>query len=441
MAKPRLFISTDAQMATGINNIAGDKDDIQSLVHALLYQDKLDIRGFVSSTSRWQPGKNDTKFIHHVIDAYAKDEAKLKAHADGFKSASDLHDIVYQGTKSLAGYSGIVGQTAGSNAIVKEARAAEAAGEKLYVVAWGGTGDVARALYDAPDVKDTVRLISIYDQEPYANKWLDGNFVGKGGWWVDVMSSFKGTYASPNSNNPIPQAWATENAKGHGALGELFYQNTFDVRGKSGTHNGVKMGDSNSIFYLIDGANNNDPTIDGWGGKYRQVKDGYWTDPTDGSFNISGSHGAQHIYEDRAAWMGDFAKRLDWLKGTAPQQPGSAAGDDTVTITLGGSAYLGEPMAAFVFDGREIGRATITADYEEGEAQSFTFKGNFDPDGLQTHWVSVKLLNDKWDGNTLTTTDSDHDRNIYTESVTVNGITKEPNKLITYGSAGWEFQV
>ena len=126
-----------------------------------------------------------------------------------------------------------------------------------------------------------------------------------------------------------------------------------------------------------------------------------------------------------------------------PPEPTDPAptGDDTVTITLGGSDYLGDPMAAFIFDGKEIGRATITADYEKGEAQTFTFKGAFDSDGLQTHRITVKLLNDKWDGNKLVTTDSGHDRNLFVESVTVNGVTKEPNKLITSGSAGWDFQL
>jgi Protein of unknown function (DUF1593)/Ca-dependent carbohydrate-binding module xylan-binding len=433
MAKSRVFISTDAQMATGINNIDGDKDDIQSLVHALLYQDKLDIRGFTSTTSRWQPGKNDAKFIHHVIDAYAKDEAKLKANADGFKSASDLHDMVYQGTKTLAGYSGIVGQTAGSNAIVKEARAAEAAGEKLYVVAWGGTGDVARALYDAPDIKDTVRLISIYDQEPNANKWLDSNFVGKGGWWVDVMSSFNGTFATPTSRTPIPQSWATENAKGHGALGELLYQNTFDIRGTSGTHNGVKMGDSNSIFYLIDSANNDDPTINGWGGKYRQVKDGYWTDLTDGAFSFSGSNGSKYIYEDRAAWMGDFAKRLDWLKGTAaplpPQEPASPADpvapttDDALQIRISGDASSAglDPTVIILVDGVKKGTFAVTADHADGEWQTIAIDGTWKA-GVN-HKVEVKFY------------ERASSQAVYVDSVTLNGDVNGTNAtMLTSGN-------
>ena len=111
MALPRLFISTDMQMITGINNIDGDKDDVQSLVHALMYQDKFDIVGIASSVSRWQPGKNDASFIHHVIDKYAANQDELARHGSGFKTAAELHGITYQGTKTGAGSSGIGAQT------------------------------------------------------------------------------------------------------------------------------------------------------------------------------------------------------------------------------------------------------------------------------------------------------------------------------------------
>jgi hypothetical protein len=125
-------------MMTGINNIDGDKDDIQSLVHAFMYQDKINIVGISSSTSHHQPGANDEKFINLTIDEYAKDYAKLAAKASGFKTASQLKSITYQGTKKLADSSGAPPATEGSNAIIKEAKAAKAAGEPLYVATWGG---------------------------------------------------------------------------------------------------------------------------------------------------------------------------------------------------------------------------------------------------------------------------------------------------------------
>jgi Ca2+-binding RTX toxin-like protein len=341
------------QMITGVNSRDGDKDDVQSLVHALMYQDKLDIVGIASSTSKHQPGANNASFIHHVIDKYAKDQSALASHASGFKSAAELHSITYQGTHSLAGTSGYPGATAASAAIIREAREAAAAGEKLYVATWGGLGDVARALHDAPDIAGKIRLLSASGpaQEPNAHKYIQDHFAGEGAlWWVDARTSQRGIYASPEGRLPaMSNAWAVENAKGHGTLGNVFYENTLDVRGTADSYNAVKMGDSYTTFYLIDQANNDDPTAESWGGEYRKVGDKHWVDRTDQDFAWSGSDGARTTYEDRAAWTNSFEARFDWLTSTpvaapapapapAPSQPsGAITGNDSAN-TLSGTS-------------------------------------------------------------------------------------------------------
>ena len=188
------------QMMTGVNHVDGDKDDVQSLVHALMYQDKIDIVGIASSTSQHQPGANDERFVHLVIDQYAKDQSLLKAHDGGFKTAAELHEITYQGTQKLAGSSGYPAATEASAAIIKEAREAAAAGEVLYVATWGGLGDVARALHDAPDIAKSIRLLSASGpaQESEAYDYIKDKFAGKGDlWWVDAQTTQRGIYASP----------------------------------------------------------------------------------------------------------------------------------------------------------------------------------------------------------------------------------------------------
>ncbi len=344
-ARPRVFISTDMQMITGLNHIDGDKDDVQSLVHALMYQDKINIVGLASSTSRHQPGANDKKFIHHTIDVYALDQPKLARHSKpgDFKSAEELHAITYQGTKTVARAPRLVRpvarvvswasrwgyppRTPASNAIIKEARAAKRVGDPLYIVTWGGMGDVARALKDAPEIADTLRLISIAGplQEPNAYKYVFENFAGqKGFWWIDVNETFRGMYASETAKLPpaVTISEIAKFAKGHGHLGDFFYANSKDLRGKGDTYGGLKMGDSPSILYLIDEVNNDDPTASSWGGAYRKVKANYWTDRTDAasSLKFHDGKGARTIYRHRAAWLGDFMTRFDWLvdEGSQP---------------------------------------------------------------------------------------------------------------------------
>lgn len=320
------------QMISGINHTDGDKDDVQSLVHALMYQDKINIVGIASSTSHHQPGANDDRFIHRVIDEYGKDRSELAAQAEGFKTAEQLHDIVYQGTKSLAGKKGYPGESAASNAIIQEAREAAAAGEKLYVATWGGLGDVAQALHDAPEIAQHIRLLSASGpaQEPNAYKYLKKEFAGEGDlWWIDAQTTQRGIYAGPEGRlPPMSDKWAKDHADDHGALGSFFYQNTQDVRGKGDDYDAVKMGDSWTVFYLIDKANNSDPTAESWGGEYRKVADQYWVDRTDQDFKWKGSDGARTTYEDRAAWTSDFAKRFDWLKSSDSDDDNDDADDD-----------------------------------------------------------------------------------------------------------------
>ncbi|WP_052213765.1 nucleoside hydrolase-like domain-containing protein [Belnapia sp. F-4-1] len=428
MALPRLFISTDMQMITGINNIDGDKDDVQSLVHALMYQDKFDIVGIASSVSRWQPGKNDASFIHHVIDKYGANQDELARHGSGFKTAAELHDITYQGTKTVAGSSGIVAQTEASRAIVREAREAAAAGTDLYVATWGGVGDVARALHDAPDIADNIRLLSVAGQvqEPNAHKYLKANFAGKGDlWWIDEASTHFGVYAMPDNRYPTGNSWAANNAKGHGALGDLFYQNTIDIRGTSGDLNLTKMGDSATILYLIDTAgNNDDPTAESWGGEYRKAGSQYWVDRTDQGFNFAESGGARTVYEDRAAWQGDFAKRFDWLTSSpsapaptpvpGPGQPGIVgSGSDALVLKISQDAWNGSAQYTVKVDGKQIGGVlTASASHAAGQDDVITIKGDW---SAGNHNVTVTFLNDAWGGS------AGADRNLHVDGVSYNG--------------------
>lgn len=460
MADPRLFISTDMQMITGVNNVDGDKDDVQSLVHALLYQDKFDIVGIASSTSAHQPGANDDRFIHHVIDEYAEDYSTLRARSAEFLSPDKLHDMVYQGTKSLAGSSGVPGATAASNAIIREAREAAADGEKLYVATWGGMGDVARALHDAPDIADDIRLITASGpaQEPNAYRYVKDEFAGEGElWWVDAQTTQRGIYADPDARlPPIPLSWAENNAKGHGNLGDFFYNNSKDVRGAGDNYDGVKMSDSWTVFYLIDGVNNDDPTAGSWGGSYRRVDDKYWADRTDQSFDWSGSNGAKTTYAHRDAWTGDFANRFDWLKGSSdddddddndggapakPQpapQPAPVRGDDDdgdaggsgLVLRVSGDHYNGAPEFKVHVNGQYVGSYRVDAEHEDGEWDTVAVSGDFDAGDE----VEVTFLNDLYDGS------SDKDRNLWVASAALDGDTVgSPTKLRRTGEAVvWE---
>jgi hypothetical protein len=152
------------------------------------------------------------------------------------------------------------------------------------------------------------------------------NFAGqKGFWWIDSQTTQRGIYANMDSRlSPAMNLdYVAKMAKGHGNLGTFFWENSQDLRGTGDTYSGLKMSDSNGILYLIDNANNDNPTAESWGGEYQQVKTGYWKDKTDSSSDLNwrGSNGAMTTYEDRAAWTSSFHERFDWLGGSTTSPP------------------------------------------------------------------------------------------------------------------------
>jgi hypothetical protein len=131
MPKTRVCISQDGWLGSA------DNQDVQSLIHALIFQDRIDILGIASTSSRWGDTQR-TSNTHKILDAYAKDWAKLDAEADGFKTASELKTISCQGATKVAPSAGDSTSTSSSKAITNEAKEAAAAGEKFRVLTWGG---------------------------------------------------------------------------------------------------------------------------------------------------------------------------------------------------------------------------------------------------------------------------------------------------------------
>jgi hypothetical protein len=187
-----------------------------------------------------------------------------------------------------------------------------------------------------------------------------------------------------------------------------------------------------------------------------KVKTDYWKDKTDSgsALKYSGSNGARTIYEDRAAWLGDFKARFDWLKsGTTTQPPEKPApepapipGDETsvptdpaldvITVRVTGTEYNGDPNFRFLVDGKTIDATNlVTSDYKEGEWQVFTFTGNFDQAGTQKHRVGVQFDNDLNGG-------SRGDRNLYVDAVTFNNQVNDLDAKLTSNTVKhWDFML
>jgi hypothetical protein len=250
-AKPRVLISSD---------IGGtDPDDNQSMIHFLMYSDRFDIEGIVSSPSY---GEGNKEQVLRVIDLYEKDLPRLKQHGKDFPSPEYLRSVTQQGRHGGAPYSGYTAATEGSDWII---RCAERKSDRpLWVLVWGGLDDVAQALHDAPGIRDQIRIYWIggpnkkWSTHSYA--YIAENFPNL--WFIEANASYRGFF----SNSGIPDSLHTDHYYDHfirsaGHLGKEF-RNYYNGR--------IKMGDTPALLYLMDG-DPNDPRKESWGGSFTEI--------------------------------------------------------------------------------------------------------------------------------------------------------------------------
>jgi hypothetical protein len=246
--KPRIIVSTD---------IGGtDPDDNQSMIHLLMYNEQFNIEGLISSPSYGDGNKAE---ILRTIDLYEKDLPKLKKHVKGLASPQYLRSVTKQGKHGAAPYKGYTEATEGSNWIIK---CAEKKSDKpLWILVWGGLDDLAQALHDQPAIQKNIKVFWIggpnkkWSANSYA--YIAQNFPDL--WFIESNSSYYGFF-SDNVPDSLSNANYYKNyIKEAGFLGKDYKANRY--KGK------LKMGDTPSLLYMMDGDPNN-PMRENWGGSY-----------------------------------------------------------------------------------------------------------------------------------------------------------------------------
>lgn len=251
LEKPRILISTD---------IGGtDPDDNQSMIHLLMYSDKFNIEGLVSSPSFGNGSKEE---ILKMIGLYEQDLPKLKKHSSGFPTPKYLRSVSKQGLHGNAPYEGFSKSTEGSEWIVKSAR--KKSTQPLWVLVWGGLEDVAQALHDAPDIQNKIKIYWIGgpNKKWSANSYsyIVKNFPDL--WFIEANSTYYAFFSKNEDRNILKSPeYYDQYIKGYGAMGKDF---------KNYYKGEIKMGDSPTLFYLMQG-NPNDPTGESWGGSFEKI--------------------------------------------------------------------------------------------------------------------------------------------------------------------------
>jgi hypothetical protein len=293
-ASPRVIVSSDCGF------VGTDPDDFQSMVHYLVYADRFDTEGLVSS-----PDGGTKDAILAVIDAYETDYSNLNSHAS-FPTPQSLRNVTRQGATSVSPSAGYSTATEGSNLIVTRANVSDP--RPLWILAWGSMTDVAQAVHDDPGIKSKIRVYSIGSSntrhDPYARDYLYNNNSDM--WWVENVTTLRGMYIGGDQSGDLKSsAFLEQHIRYHGALGDFYYSKPSNAP--------LKMGDTPTVLYLLNG-NPDDPTTPSWGGMYGATSHGshYWTDLTNPIYAEGSYYGAKTVNVWRKAYLRDWQTRMDW---------------------------------------------------------------------------------------------------------------------------------
>lgn len=295
----RVLVSTDLGGA--------DEDDMQSLVHLLIYAELFDLEGLVSSP----PGKGRAAHILEILDVYARDYLRLKAHDARYPSRESLRAVTKQGAVDPAPASGWSAPTEGSRWIVERARHPDP--RPLYVLVWGAITDVAQAVHDAPDIKERIRVYFVASwnrqQDPASFAYLDAHHRDL--WFVHAETTFRGWYMGGNQEGDLDNArFVRDHVCGGGALGALFCRLSPALG--EGSMGRIKMGDTPSVAYLLRG-NPDDPAGEHWGGRFVPHPDGrlrWWVDDPDPAWRVADRSGARTVSQYREQFLRDWQRRM-----------------------------------------------------------------------------------------------------------------------------------
>lgn len=246
--RPRVVVSTD---------IGGtDYDDFQSLVHLLLYSDRIDLEGMIASP--YGAARNRKRHLLEVIDAYAKDYSNLRSYSNAYPAPDRLRAISKQGGADSADLRGWGERTEGSDWIIQCARRRDP--RPLWLLVWGGIDDLAQALHDDPGIKKALRVYFIGGPN---KKWSTTayDYIAREHrdlWIIEANSTYSGFFLGGNQTGDLGnRAFVSEHVQGHGALGDYF----------AAINPAVKMGDTPSLTYLF-GATPENPGSESWGGSF-----------------------------------------------------------------------------------------------------------------------------------------------------------------------------
>jgi hypothetical protein len=294
----------------------GEPDDAQSLVRLLLYANEFDIEGLVATYSpHWGDAKPE--YIQAMIGAYGKVWEQLRKHDERYPDPDKLLYVMEKGDTNV-GKRWIHEMTPGSERLLKAVESDDP--RPLWVIAWGGTNVLAKALFNArhsrtdsqfQELLSKLRVYAIADQD-YTGSYIRRQFSTL--MYIKSSKSFRGMYCGGDPSL-VTSEWVDTHVRAfHGTLGAA-YPN-YDGYNSSGPVKGVKEGDTPSLLYLIPNGlgDPEHPEWGSWGGRFQASREHQYADACD-EWDSTMNEG-NTVARWREAYQADFQARLDWcVKG------------------------------------------------------------------------------------------------------------------------------
>lgn len=253
---PHLLVLTDiSSLTAGVR----EPDDGQSLIRLLVHANELSLVGLCATSNMGHGKVCRPELIHETLRAYAQVQANLRLHDKRFPAFETLSSVVRSGNPSAGpdvAVQDCVGGSYDSDAsrhIIKATDEATAKKEPLHIAVWGGTCDLAQALWrvaqerspkEAASFRATLRVHAVYDQDS-TGQWIKATFPDV--WYLTRYHGIRGMYRGGDTALVGPE-WVEKQIRPYGPLGALYPNyNGGDIWARRlGPVRGIKEGDTPS---------------------------------------------------------------------------------------------------------------------------------------------------------------------------------------------------
>ena len=313
--KTRLLVLTDiSSNQTGFK----EPDDTQSLVRLLLYANHFDMEGLIATyTKHWNDARPE--YIVEVVQAYGEVRDQLVLHDPQFPTEQQLLSVIKRGNpRDGLDHIGEGKDTEASEWIITRADTNDE--RPLWITVWGGTTDLAQALWRVSQTRSEdetarfvakLRVYAISDQYGIGC-WIRDQFPDL--FYLVPKSVYRGMYKGGDHSLTTWDWVETHIRQGHGPLGEA-YPN-YDGGDLWDKVLGLKEGDSPSFMYLIPNGlgDPEQPEFGCWGGRFVPMANNpkHYKDAADFTEDSTGNGEWVTVSRWRRAYQASFAARMDW---------------------------------------------------------------------------------------------------------------------------------